>query len=530
MRGTTRSHNQFGLAALPQKPWKGIETKPGDGQARDAAGSAQSEHTIGTRNQIAIRESRMFKHLASVVVAGAVLALVGCTGIAIAPSVAGANISLVAQSTPSKTASIQSFRLQVVSAVLNPGNVQLVTAPVTIDLAQIATGSALLSSVTADEGTYSSMTVEFANPVIAITNTTGNALTIPGGSCAAQSTCTFVPSMKNSKFTITTGVFPLTASSDKAESFALTMAEGKILQADDSLDFNNGVESGSDQPGGSGIGSDGGNEPLDTEVGIVKSVSAGGIVLVSENNDASPPIITDANTIYNFPASVCANNAACVTTGEIVAAALSLTVAGAVHADSISYADAANAKLVEGTITSVASGSNTFQMLVNRSFGLASGTFMEESATTVTVQNGAVFGIGTVGYPAVSGASFTGAGSLLAGQTVLVDVGGSSQLPGVSTSQIFLTDSNTSGTISALANNMTFLLTNYPSEQEDSSPVTSQVMVQAGTSTQYRNLSPASFSSLANDQSVSARGPLFNVSLAPTIAATQVSLHSSTDQ
>lgn len=473
----------------------------------------------------------MFKQVASWSLAGAVVMLAGCTGVTTVPSAAMANISLLAQGAPSKTTSIQSFRLQVASAVLNPGNVQLVAAPVSIDLAQIATGSAFLSTTSVHEGTYSSLTVTFANPSITITNPASNPIAIPGGSCGAQSTCTFVPPMKNSGFTITTGVFPLTVSSDQPANFALTMAEGKLLQADDSLDFTNGVDSGSDQPGGSGRGSNGGNEPLDSQLGVVQSISSGQMVLMSESDGASPAIVIDANTIYNFPASACAaNNAACVTTGEIVTVALSLTPAGAVHADSVSYADAANAKLVEGTITSVAARGNTFQMLVNSSFGLPSGTSMDESLATVAVQNGAVFGIGTVGYPSVSGAVFTGVGSLLAGQTVLVDVAGGSQSPNISTSQIFLTDSNASGTTSALLNNMTFLLTNYPSEQEDSSPVTSQVMVQAGTSTQYGNLSPASFPSLANGQSVSVLGPLFNVSLAPTIAAAQVSLHSPTDQ
>ena len=110
---------------------------------------------------------------------------------------------------------------------------------------------------------------------------------------------------------------------------------------------------------------------------------------VSESNDVSPSILPDANTVYNFPVPLCAaNNATCLATGEIVTAALSLTTSGDVHADSISYADGANAKLAEG-ITSVASGGNTFQMRVDKSFGLASG----ESTLTVTVQSGAVFGI-----------------------------------------------------------------------------------------------------------------------------------------
>ena len=466
----------------------------------------------------------MLKYVAIICTASALSALAGCSGTATTLTGGGTvPLTMVAQATPSKTTSIPSFRVQVTSAVLSPGNVQLVAAPVSIDLAQATSGSAFLSSAKASAGTYSSMTVTFANPSISITNTTSSATVIPGGSCAPHSTCTFAPTIKNSQSTITTGVFPLTVSSGTAKSFALTMAEEKILQADDSVDFGSGgVDSGTDQSGNSE------NDSLDAQVGVVQSFSSGQLVLASESNQVSPSILSDANTVYNFPAPLCAaNNATCLITGEIVTASLSLTAAGVVHADSISYADAPNTKLVEGIITSVASGGHTFQMRVDQSFGLSNGS--DESTLTVTVQSGTSFGIGTVGYPTIPGGAFAGIGDLLAGQAVLVDVSGSSVLPNVTTSQIFLTDSDTNGMLSALASN-SFLLTTYSEMQDNSSPTTSQVMVQTGISTSFRNFLPASFSSLANGQSVSARGPLFNVPSAPMIAATQVSLHSSTDQ
>jgi hypothetical protein len=395
--------------------------------------------------------------------------------------------------------------------------VQLVTVLVTIDLAQIATGSALLSSAKVGVGNSSSITVSFANPSISIPNTTSSAMAIPGGSCVPRSTCTFVPAMKNTQSTTTTGVFPLTVGSGTAASFVLTMAEGKIVQGDDSLDFSSCVDGGPDQSGNRG------NESLDARLGVVQSFSAGQLVLLSESNDGSPSILADANTVSNFPVPLCpSNNATCLATGEIVTAALSLTISGDVHADSISYADAANAKLAKGIITSVASGGNTFKMRVGKSFGLANCT--DEGTSTVTVQSGALFGTGPVGYPAVPGGAFAGIGGLLAGQAVLVDVSGNSAFPNVSTSQMFLTESGTSGTLLALANN-TFLLTTYSGEQDNSSPTTSQVVVQTGTGTLYRNLLPASFSSLTNGQSVSVQEPLFNVPSVPTIAVTQVSLH-----
>lgn len=471
----------------------------------------------------------------SVVVAAAVL-LNGCTGVTVASQAAiaqatSASVSVVAQSTPSKTTSVQSLRVQVTSAVLSPGNVQLVKTPVTLDLANITTGSALLSMATAPAGTYTGLTITFSNPYLSITNTTGSTITLPSGACSAQSTCSFTPVLKNDQADVTTGVFPLILTAEKPDSFAVTMAVAKILQSDDSLDFSSGVDTGVDQTGTSGGTGATGNEPLDSTLGVVQSVANGQLVLLSESNDVSPSIAIDSATVFQFPSMICsANNVTCLAPGEIVVAALSLTSAGLVHADSISFADTANARLLEGTILSVSPANNSFQILVNKSFGFASGSSPDESSVTVTLQGKPFFGINSVGYPVVAGATFSNMGGMLAGQSVLVDISSTSQLPNVWSSQVLLTDSSTSGTISALGNGSMFTLTSYSAEQENASPINSQVTVLTDAGTMYRNVNPANFSSLANGQSVSATGPLFNILPAPILAARQISLHSSTDQ
>lgn len=471
----------------------------------------------------------------SVVVAAAVL-LNGCTGVTVASQAAiaqatSASVSVVAQSTPSKTTSVQSLRVQVTSAVLSPGNVQLVKTPVTLDLANITTGSALLSMAAAPAGTYTGLTITFSNPYLSITNTTGSSITLPSGACSAQSTCSFTPVLKNDQADVTTGVFPLVLTAEKPDSFAVTMAVAKILQSDDSLDFSSGVDTGVDQTGTSGGTGATGNEPLDSTLGVVQSVANGQLILLSESNDVSPSIAIDSATVFQFPSMICsANNVTCLAPGEIVVAALSLTSAGLVHADSISFADRANARLLEGTILSVTPASSSFQILVNKSFGFASGLSPDESSVTVTLQGSTFFGINSVGYPAVAGANFSDMGGMLAGQSVLVDVSSASQLPNVWSSQVLLADSSSSGTISALGNGSMFTLTSYSAEQDNASPLSSQVTVLTDAGTMYRNVTPASFLSLANGQSVSATGPLFNALPAPILAASQISLHSSTDQ
>lgn len=481
-------------------------------------------------------KNNVVKVVAGGLAAAAAVMLNGCTGVTVASPSAiaqanGASVSVVAQSTPSTTTSVQSLRVQVTSAVLKPGNVQLIKTPVTLDLANITTGSALLSVATAPAGTYTGLTITFSDPYLSITNTTGSSITLPSGACSAQSTCSFTPVLKNDQADVTTGVFPLILTADKPDSFAVTMAIAKILQSDDSLDFSSGVDTGADQTGTSGGTGATRNEPLDSQLGVVQSIANGQLVLLSESNDVSPSIAIDSTTVFQFPSMICsANNVTCLAPGVIVVAALSLTSTGLVHADSISFADRANARLLEGTILSVSPASSSFQILVNKSFGFVGSSSPDESSVTVTLQGSTLFGINSVGYPAVAGATFSNMGGMLAGQTVLVDVSSASQLPNVWSSQVLLADSSTSGTISALDNGSMFTLTSYAAEQDNASPISSQVTVLTDAGTMYRNVTPANFSSLAAGQSVSATGPLFNISPVAILAARQISLHSSTDQ
>ena len=476
---------------------------------------------------------RSIKLAATSMASVATTLVAGCTGVTVATPAAilqasSGKVSVVAQSTPSRTTAVQSLRLEIASAVLNPGNVSLLAAPVAIDLAAITSGSAFVSTTSAPAGTYSSLTLTFSRPSLSITNTAGNALTLPSGTCAVQTTCTFIPLISNNQAQLTTGIFPLTLVAGHTTSFALTFATGKILQSDDSLDFSSGVDTNTGSPAGAGTNT--GNEPLDAETGVIQSVAGGQLTLLSEQGDLSPVIATDGATVFNFPASICAaNNISCLTPGEIVIASLSLTSAGVVHADSISFGDLANTQLVEGMIVALSPASNSFQILVDKSFGFASGSSFDESTATVALQPGARFYIASVGYPAVAGASFTDIGSMAVGQTVLVDVSNASVMPNILSSQVQLTDTDASGTISALSANSAFLLSNYSGIQSSTSPG-GPVTVQADAGTLYRNFSPANFTALAAGESVSATGPLFKTQPTLSLAARQLSLHSASDQ
>ena len=474
--------------------------------------------------------------LATALAAFTVLLLNGCTGISVAApaaiaQAASGTVTMVAQSAPSMTTTVQSLRLQITSAVLNPGKVQLLATPARLDLANITAGSTVITTASAPAGQYSSLAITFANPTLSITNTSGSTMPIPGGTCAVQSTCTFIPVINTSLVNVKTGALPLTVVTGQSNNFALTLAVGKILQSDDTLDFSTGVDTGIDQVGSSGSATSLGNEPLDAQLGVVQSVANGQLVLSSESANISTAITIDNGTTFNFPPSVCsANNSTCIVSGEIVVATLSLTSAGTVHADSLAFADIAGATLLQGTITLIAAASGSFQMLVTQSFDYHSTSSADDTVVTVVPQAGAAFGVASTGFPSVSGTSFTSLNDMVVGQTVLVDVDLASHFPNISTAQILLADSSASGTVSMLGSNMDFILTNYSAEEDNASPITSVVAIQTGTTTLYRNLTPPNFLSLTNGQSVSVSGPLLSTSPTATLAASRVSLHSPSDQ
>ena len=483
--------------------------------------------------------SRSLMYRAHLFVSFSVLSLFlnGCTGISVASPATIAQaidgtITIVAQSAPSKSITVQSLRIQVTSAILSPGNVQLVTTPTTIDLAMTTAGSTFLSTASVPAGKYTSLAVTFYHPSLSVTNTSSTPMTIPGGSCNILQTCTFIPALTTNQANIAGGVLPLTIVAGLANSFALTLDVGKILQTDGSLDFSSGVSTGQAQAGTSGITSSSGNVPLDSEIGVVQSVANGQLILQSETNDITPAMMIDSNTVFNYPTALCAaNNSSCVTLGEIVMVTPSLTPSGLLHADTLSFADLANTRLLQGTILATSPVTNSFQIIINQAFGFIGTTLPDDSRATIFLQPSTAFGISSIGYPTIpSNAVFRSTKDITVGQTVLVDVGITDQLPNVTSDRILLTDSTASGTISSLTSNSLFTLTNYSAEQDNSSPLTSVTAIQAGSDTLFRNLSPAAFSSLANGNSVSVTGPLFNTSSTPTLAAAQISLHSNSDQ
>ena len=100
----------------------------------------------------------------------------------------------MATDTPPAGVSVFSFQVTLTDARLNPGNVELLAAPVTINVARLQTETSLLSSVTIPPGTYTSVALTFSSPTpLTIENNSGAALTDGVTNCPNGDVCTLSP-------------------------------------------------------------------------------------------------------------------------------------------------------------------------------------------------------------------------------------------------------------------------------------------------------------------------------------------------
>src|SRR5579863_350880 len=84
-----------------------------------------------------------------------------------------APIYLAFHDTAAAGITVTSFQVTVTGAVLQPGNVSLLSAPQTIELTQLQTNSAFLSTTNVPLATYTSLTVTYASPQYTFLNDSG---------------------------------------------------------------------------------------------------------------------------------------------------------------------------------------------------------------------------------------------------------------------------------------------------------------------------------------------------------------------
>ena len=435
-----------------------------------------------------------------------------------------ASVSLAITDAPPAGVSPLSFEMVVSSAVLNPGNVQMISSPISVEMTRLALETSLLSAVSVTPGTYDSITFTFSSPSLTFRNDTSGTLTVGGTPCAAGQVCIAPPSTVN---LVATASLPssvmLTAGS--FNEFLLDLNLQSLLTTPSGSPNTITVDLG--QSGAVGLSELGdgasGSPAFEDVVGVVAAKDTANNRFTLQTGLASFTVNVDSGTAFsNFPSSACASASfACVANTQIASVDMSLRSDGAFHATRILFEDADNSQAeMEGIViaTTGLTPPAQLRMVVTQETPAVSGVPIGSVVTVAA--GGATFDIDPLG-PDTSPFSFRGVQDLLVGQQVQVRRLSTSTTTNIDAGRVRLRSSRISANVQSVAA-PNFAASNLPMFLQTAG--TSQITVETSGVTEFGG-NALNFTQLAVNDSVSFRGQLFSNGGAAVLLATKVIKH-----
>jgi hypothetical protein len=421
------------------------------------------------------------KALVLFAVLAAVLGLGSCSGLNNGGCSTGcdggnAHVSITLSDLPPAGVSILSFTLPIAGITLTPSTGSAVTVPITptsYEMTRLQTDSTLVGlSLAVPAGTYTSINVTVTASNGVYINTSGSAI----GTCINGAVCPM----------------PSGAATTMQVPLSLTLAENQNQWV--GLDFNlrnaittsNGITVDFNLPNvmtatttvRPGIPS-GSVDAIEDFIGVVTAVSANDITVQSGITGNSMTAAISASTEFDLAPVTYSNcqgtAAACVKIGSTVSLDADLTTSGTLTATEIDALDAVAVDEVEGTIYPT-NQSGVVGLIIADKVAITSTTPLASSSTTygtgifLTVDSGTTYSVDTKtlsaqpGFAATVNALFSGSGSLLAGQTVRVQLSNiTSGSTGINAtaSNVLLRWSRLTGTVNSVTA-PTFTLANIP--------------------------------------------------------------------
>jgi hypothetical protein len=436
------------------------------------------------------------------------------------------SVVLAMTDTPPSLVSILSAEVTLTGATLAPGNVSLFSGSTTLELTRLQTDIAYIATAAnIPAGTYTSVTLTFANPSLTIEN--DSAATIAG--CALGSVCPIVPTAPSLSTTVPLTSFSIASSSTTGLLIDVNLEN--LLSATLGADFSAGTTVTPFTPAGVGA------PPVGAEdiVGHVGNINASSNTFTLTNAAGSYSLKVDnTSTFFQFPTTACTTAVfACLQNNQILSVDIGIRSDGSILARNVLFEDADSSDAeVEGMITSTNASSQQFNMVVLSVSASGTGLVIGGQATVqystslptpfdidfLHVDN---FQVSTSSFSS----SFSGAADLVAGQQVSVRRNSSSTST-IMADRVRLRSSRITATVQSVgAPNIN--LTNLPSLFFGHGGVT---LIQAQTSvtppTIYFEIG-GSISASTNflGDLLSVRGPLFNTGgTNRTLVATKVVL------
>ena len=439
------------------------------------------------------------------------------------PPLAPRSVSLSIRDNPPAGVSVLSFEINVTGASLQPSNaskpaVPLVTSPIEVELTQLETEKALLDAVNAPDGSYSSISLMFANPELTISNQSGQPITMGTQTCQNGQVCEFKPSLNQSSVTISSTPFPVTISAGAPIGLVVDFDLNSSIQNNLSVTPSVTLAAVPAQP------SNGEMDDIEGLNGSVQSLSSAGFTLQDSTSGQTFTINVDNNTQFqNFNEVGCvANNFSCVQVGQIVAVEHLLVMDnGTLLASEIHLDDAVNEEQLEGTIVAVNAATNQFQMVVQDEEPVVPGVNVG-NLVMISISTPAQFAVDSDDLSGAipPGVSFASVNDLFVGQEVKVRaLIVSSPMTGttVTTDHVKLHMSQFPGTVVSV-NAPNFAVNNLPALFTSNGINQVQVVVSSGM--EFEGVSGGSSLTVGNN--VVLRGLLFKTAGDPILVAKKV--------
>jgi uncharacterized protein DUF4382/uncharacterized protein DUF5666 len=411
----------------------------------------------------------------------AVLLLASCSGLNNGGCSTGcnsgdANLSITLFDLPPAGVSILSFTLPIAGITLTPSTGAAVTVPITptsYEMTRLQTDSSLVGlNLSVPAGTYTSINVTVTASSGVFINTSGATI----GTCANGAVC---PMPSGAATTIQVPLsLTLTANQNQWVGLDFNLRNAITTTNGITVDFNQPNVMTATTTVRAGIPS-GTVDTVEDFIGVVSAASPSSITVTSGITGNSMTAAVTSNTEFDL-APVAYSNcqgtaAACVTVGSTVSLDAALSPSGILTATEIDALDAVALDEVEGTIypTGVA---NQVGLIVADKVAITSTTPLASSSTTfgtgifLTVDSGTTYSVdgktlsSQPGFAGAVGPLFSGSGSLLAGQTVRVQLSNiTSGTNGISATatNVLLRWSRLTGTVNSVAA-PTFTLANIP--------------------------------------------------------------------
>ena len=428
-------------------------------------------------------------------------------------------VSLTMGDAPPTGVSVLCFEITVTGATLNSssGSVSLLSHPAKVEVERLQVESAFLSTSGVPADTYNSITVTFANPEMTIKNTSGSAI----GSCANGAVCELTPGLGTASVTYSDAPFPLTLAAGSQGGLQLDFNLNSSIQTDLSIQPTITFQQLTAAPG-SGELEDGENSEGEDFSGKVtaKDTANNQFTLQKRMSDQTVTIKVDNNTVFeDFTESGGQNSFASLAVGQVVSVKAQLMPNGDLIAKKVELHERENERGLEGTITSVDSATQFKMVTTDESPDISDAQV--GNVVTVTIQNGASFGVGRDGMTIPSGLSFSSSADLLVGQAVRVHRLAVSSGTSITTDRIRLAMSRfTAKVMSVDAPNLNFIVNNLPGLFTSATPPITQIQVRTSDRTRFEGTT--SLATLSVNDTVSLRGLLFKTTGAPALLASKV--------